>query len=376
MNRIIKAAVAILAAISLPVLAIGPAQARPSNPDLSTYTFDCNTDGSSYWRLPVYPANITVNFTNCTGTYFVEDLGNTTNVSTPTDTVDSLGNENSPNNIVLDTLTVTGTATISIYDSTHAWFTDINFFKPFVMPNPNGQQLSDSSQNIPVTAPSATWGTSNEITAGNEIEIGGIPECAIMPGEHVYAIQEFTVTTSGDYTFRVTGVDPVARYFNPLNFARNPLRDPMVALYSVFDSSNPSTGIVGCNDDLNDLNFGGHDYSEIANPFNQSQQGDYIDGHFSYFGATLEPGTYTMVFTTWDMESASDWVTDSPNGGTVFFDVWGPQGGLTLAGGGSGKTSKLAATGVDASFGLWSALTLMASGAIITIARRRRTIRG
>lgn len=381
-RRVLKSVVAIIAAMAIPLIATAPAQA--SSPDLSTFTFDCDTFSGYPFPIdvPLYSASVAVHFDNCSVSMTLSDPGVTGNASTGAGVIDGSATA------TIDTMTITGETLIIIFDVDHD-YAYLNFVTPFDMPDPDGVQLADNSQALPADAPAASWGTKHEIDAGDEIEIGGMNECGIIPGEHVFATQGFTVTTAGYYTFRVTGTDPVSGMLTApfAGYTGNALDDPMVALYSTFNTLDPSSDIVGCNDDLNDLSFGSHDYSTPA--YNLSQQGDYIDGHFSYFSATLDPGDYMLVFTTWGTNSQSEWSTNTPAGGAVNFDAWGPVGGLTLndndpisdappkkehPNGGSG--SSLAFTGVDPTFGLWTAAFLIGTGVTLTVARRRRDTRG
>lgn len=378
MRRSLLSAASLLTAFAMPLVAVAPASA--TSPDLSTVTFDCST----YIPVPyeqdiaLYEASVTLTFENCTGDYYLADLDDTGNASTGADTLDSLGAEDSPNQIVLDTVTVTGGVTVSLYDSERNWFAGFNFIEPHELPNPTGTQLADSSQFLPADAPSTTWGTPSQINNNDEITVDNVDGCEINAGEHVYATQSFTVLTPGEFTFRVTGVDPVSHYFRNFGFDGSELDDPMVALYSTFNTRDTDSNVVGCNDDLNDLVFGGHDYDD--NDFNVTAQGDYVEGHFSYFSTTLEPGDYMLVFTTWDNVSADEWAEETPNGGTVYFDVWGPNAGLSLTDVdpisevATDGTGALASTGVEPTFALWSALFLIGSGAVMMVTRRNRRV--
>lgn len=370
-RRILKSVIALLTAMSIPLVATAPASA--SAPDLSTLTFDCDEYS---WRpfpviVPIYGASVTVEFDNCPSLYKLSDPLNTGFGSTTAGDVDSSGT------VVLDDVTVDDEVAIYVLDENADAFAILEFTLPYEMPNPDGTQLADTLQSLPADAPHALWGSRSQIQQGDEISLGRIDGCEIMPGEHIYATQSFTVTTAGDYTFRVTGVDPVSHYFDPEADGGSELDDPMVALYSTFNTLDPASGLVGCNDDLNDLVVDGHDYDEDINPFTVSEQGDYIEGHYSYFSSTLDPGDYMLVFTTWDNVSASEWASETPGGGTVYFDVWGPTGGANLTdvdpisvpvADGSGR---LADTGVEPAMALWSGLFLVAAGAVIMIARRR-----
>lgn len=356
----------------MPLVAVAPASA--TSPDLSSFTYDCDTtDWQPFpYNIPLYENSVSVAFANCPTDYTLGDMGDTGNASTLAGSIGSDGLR------AIGTVTAVDEVLVYVLDENGATYASLNFIDPYLMPNPSGVQLADSTQDIDSDAPVADWGTSRQIANGDEISIGGIDGCEIKPGEHVYATQSFTVSIAGDYTFRVTGVDPVSGYFDPLaDVTASELDDPMLALYSTFNTLDPASNIVGCNDDLNDLEFGGHDYDEDINPFNVTQQGDFVEGHFSYFTTTLDPGDYMLVFTTWDNISGEEWAEETPDGGTVYFDLWGPTGGLDLtdvppiAVEPPADPTSLANTGVDPTFALWSSLFLVGSGAAILIARRR-----
>jgi hypothetical protein len=344
------------------LVAAAPASAEVWTPDLTTFTFDCNNDLYEDWDLPLYNSSVTLEFDNCSATIVDFDL--TGNAST----VEGTLTDNTP--LSANTVTVTGEVVITLLaEDNTAWGT-VEFIEPWELPDPNGAQVATGYKDFSATPLAGTWGSPAEVSDGSEIQIGGIDGCDILPGEHVYETQTFVVSSAGEYTFRVTGVDPYPYYLNRLGGADYELKDPMVALYSAFSVSDPSEGIVGCNDDLNDLVLDGHDYED--NDFNISEQGDFIEGHYSYFSATLEPGEYTLVFTTWDDVSADDWAAGDPNSGRIYFDAWGPSNGLVLTDGPSASSGNLADTGVEPTFTLWSALTLVSAGAVLMAARRRR----
>lgn len=375
MRRSLLAIPALLTAFAMPLVAVAPASA--TSPDLSNFTFDCNSHLFNDWYLPLYGTSVTLEFENCGGAFAtLVDIDDTGNASTSAATLD----DNTPQGV--DTVTVVGDVTVTLLDETTAPIASVEFISPYEMPNPTGTQVADSEQTIPLSPDEVSFGTPSEINGRDEITLAGIDECDVIAGPHVYAEQNFAVSNGGDYTFRVTGVTPLPGYFEPLNSEWTPVRDPMVALYSSFDPANPDEGIVGCNDDLNDLVLGGYDYGD--NDFNITAQGDYVEGHMPYFEANLDPGDYTLVFTTWDSFSADEWnagegAEDEWTAGpaTIYFDAWGPAGGLDLTdgpsgSGGSGGPDSLASTGVEPAFALWTAVFMIGSGAAIMVARRRR----
>ncbi len=370
MRRMSNSFIALFAAAAIPLVAIAPASA--TSPDLSSFTFDCDTtDSQPYpYQIPLYENSVTVTFANCPTDYTLGDPGDTGNASTLAGPIGSDGLR------AIGTVTVVDEAPVYVIDELSQTYAMLSFIDPFLMPNPSGVQLANSSQDIDSDAPVADWGTPRQIANGREISIGGINGCEINPGEHVYATQSFSVSIAGKYTFRVTGVDPVSGYFDALaDETASELDDPMLALYSTFNTLDPASHIVGCNDDLNDLEFGGHDYDEDINPFNVTAQGDFVEGHKSYFSTRLDPGDYMLVFTTWDDISGEDWAAETPAGGTVYFDLWGPTGGLDLTDVPPIAVEPLASTGgVEPAFALWAALMLVGTGVVIARARRRERV--
>ncbi|MDP4586279.1 MAG: hypothetical protein NWS64_03145, partial [Microbacteriaceae bacterium] len=180
MHRILKSTFALVAAASLPLMSVAPASA--SSPDLSSFTFDCETNfGAFPYEIPLYAASVTVSFANCPVDYLLADYADTGFASTALVTIDSDGLA------AIGTMTVTGEAPITVRDEEGFDFAYIGFVTPFDIPDPSGSQLADSSQALQPDAPSAVWGTSRQINAGDEIQIGGINQCEIIAGEHVYA---------------------------------------------------------------------------------------------------------------------------------------------------------------------------------------------
>ena len=380
MRRILQTAIALIAVAVMPLVAIAPASA--TSPDLSSFNFDCDSFEHDPFPLvvPIYESDVVVNFENCPNTYLLNDGGSTGNASVAAVTVDSF------QSVSIGSMTVTGPATIEIWAPGMNYVATLYFRDPTALTNPDGVQLAaDASQEIPADAPSAVWGTSSEIDAEEPISIGGISGCNLMPGEHVYASQSFTVSTAGDYTFRVTGIDPVSRWLtDPFTLGDDlGLEDPMVALYSTFNTLDPTSDILGCNDDIAAFDIGDEEF--VDNLYFETDQGDYIHRLFSSFSTTLDPGDYMLVFTTFDVNSTEDWGANNPAGSTVHFDVWGPSGGLTLTdedpiseepsnnnGSRSVSGPALAFTGVDLTAGLGTASLLIGTGVAIVIARRRR----
>lgn len=180
---------------------------------------------------------------------------------------------------------------------------------------------------------------------------GNFDECDVVAGMHEYGTLEFHVTEAGEYTFRVVDVDPADPDVDDSAATSYPTTDPYLALYSDFDSANPDNNVVGCNDDRDFRSYNSEDV--------------LLDRQWSEFVADLEPGNYTLVYTSWN--TFDDWAAET--GGldqTVTFEFWGPEGGLTLG--------ALAETGTNAVTPLNGlGFMLILAGAGLLIARRVRT---
>lgn len=155
---------------------------------------------------------------------------------------------------------------------------------------------------------------------------GGIEDCAVGSydtGAHVYSTLDVTVLVDGTYTFRGMYSDPLGSYvpFEPYD----PIEDPFLALYTTFDPDDVDSGVVGCNDDLNDIG--------AENDAEYLSDGTIIDGHQPFFSADLEAGEYTLVMMTYEEMSLEQLSSgaDFPAGTkTDTFQLWGPLGGLAL----------------------------------------------
>jgi hypothetical protein len=372
MRRILKALTAIIAVAALPLVAVAPASAAAANPYDIYFEFDCN---EHYWDydVPLYGDTATIHFVNCAVGNYLQDADDTGFASTTSVVIDDV-TENA-----IGTVTATGPVEIKVIagpnqpglvDDEH--FANIIIFDPEVqeIADPAGSLLVDESAEIPLEA---NLFTVEDPNADDEIMLGGNDLCLINEGEHVYSTLEFTVTTAGDYTFRVMGTDPISSYIDE-DADSIPLDDPMVALYNgTFDPASPHTGIAGCNDDFKlyeDLN--GVNWAEIYDNldgelFAETEDGTLIEGHFPIFESSLTPGQYTLVFTTWEVVTEADWAGGGgwePSAMSLDYEVWGPSNGLTVG-------HNLAATGVDPSFGLWAGLGLIGTGAAVAVARRR-----
>lgn len=128
-------------------------------------------------------------------------------------------------------------------------------------------------------------------------------DCSGWTGGRVYGTLEFTVETSGEYTFRVVEVSPAQGPLGSLGpnpwGGYVPISDPLAFLYAgTFDPADAATGIIGCNDDSDAVAA----VTGILGAAHDSQ-GRYIDPYYPEIVAELVPGTYTVVLTTNDAET-------------------------------------------------------------------------
>lgn len=345
-----------LSALAVGVLALaGAVAAAPLAASAATtsYTLDCETLVNDYSYFPVVPGDtVTLEVTGF-DSYYDYVGGSTVAVDETGDTL-VLG-AGSEINLYSDS----GPCTASFY----AWV-----FEAAPETVPSGSHLFTEDITIPLGAPQMTL-TEDE---DDEHFLGGDEDCGLstyVHGIHVYGTLEVTVTTAGTYTFRGMRSTPAGDYV-PIN-AFDPIGDPMLAVYSSFDPANPDAGVVGCNDDLNDI--GDENDAEYLS------DGTIIEGHQPWFSAALAPGNYTLVLMTWEDLSDEDLADGfapyselnfAIGAKTTTFELWGPEGGLALG----HAAPALAATGVDATpIAAAGALVLLAGFAAIGAARRRRS---
>lgn len=206
------------------------------------------------------------------------------------------------------------------------WFGDFNPAYPENVPG--GELLTTRIFDLPVDSPVMDVGGDNSGGDGDHW-LGGIDTCALQagdPGEpspHVYSTIDIEVLTAGTYTFRGIESTPPGSYVSSLT-EWNELEDPFLALYSSFNPASPDDGIVGCNDDLNDL-FG-YDDAEMGELLSG---GVLMEGHQPYFTTELQPGTYTLALTTYFTLTSDEWSEQGP--GDVTFEMWGPVCGLDIS---------------------------------------------
>jgi hypothetical protein len=194
---------------------------------------------------------------------------------------------------------------------------------------PPGELQFTKELTIPANPRSFYAGPEDE---SNDHYLGGKRKCALESdvGErHVYNTLNITIVKGGRYTFRAVATDPLGGRLD--NGFFHPIEDPFLALYSSFDSSNPDSNVIGCNDDLNDIfGYGDTGLAEVLS------DGSWMFGQYPFFAADLEPGEYTLLLTTYDAISKADWLAGqgyrefTPGEASVTFELWGPPASLCL----------------------------------------------
>lgn len=237
----------------------------------------------------------------------------------------------------------------------------------FPQQNPAGTLISTRDITIPQTnARVFTLGAGN---VDDEYELAEMSHCALSVDgaeTHVYATLDFTVKQSGTYTFRGISSNPAGSFVTDSR-EYHPLEDPFLAVYQNFDPTQPDNGVIGCNDDLRNVrsyaekyaveNIGGGLTAEVHQPF---------------FTASLTPGDYTIVLTTYEAIPATVWATGRSGeflagDASTRVQLWGPAGSLIV----EGETYELANTGRNSDPSLLiGAFALLGLGFVIRLVSR------
>lgn len=207
--------------------------------------------------------------------------------------------------------------------------------------------------------------------ADDDLELGGVTDCGITDGNHFYAEAEVVIENAGIYSFRLANVEPFSADVDFQQPGRY-LQDPFLALYSTFTPANGHLGVVGCNDDA--------DLDEFSD-FNITSSGTMISDRFSQYTVELQPGTYTLVLTSYDDESEFNVVTAPAVAADPLTRADEVKGGFSSAALGDDETgtvevwyvaSELAATGPSPASGgmLAAGLALVTLGGLAFASRR------
>jgi hypothetical protein len=392
MKMSLKSVVAVLAVAAFPLVTVAPASAVDF--DRLNFVAECAlVEDQDQGDDHVIRADetLTVTLVGCAG-LFIREVDDTNNVTMTSAGVIGSTLTEIPSGTV--TLTITGEANIDIEyslleSSREGVFDDldIDVLIPNEIADPDSTLLETETMTLGLGAAEMMIreemiGNSDGDNGDGEVLLGGNEVCEVRPGLHVYETLELTVNVGGTYDFRAVGVSPID---NDLNWAvpSYPSGDPYLALYSDFNPADPEAGIVGCNDDADNSGF-----AEIDDPWYWEDEDESYPGlvtesglilnhQWSWFRGDLEPGEYTLVYmlysamgTTdfglgqYDASEESDESWD-PIAQEVTYEMWGPEGGITISEG-------LAPTGgVNPAFALWAGLAIVGAGVAIAGARRR-----
>jgi hypothetical protein len=195
-----------------------------------------------------------------------------------------------------------------------------------LLSNPNLTSLAPlelaREQSMTISGAEPSWFTAD--AAISDDGLGGNPECQVDAGEHPFTTTTVTITTAGEFTFRISGTspntDPNVRALELESAAYkvrdNPIYDPFLAVYSAFDPDNPNDNIVGCDDDGENLGY--------------LDTGMVFFDRWPQFSAFLPAGTYTLVLSTFDPYAVSTWDADTNSvAQTATMQLWGTAGAIS-----------------------------------------------
>lgn len=205
-------------------------------------------------------------------------------------------------------------------------------------PVPEGVKSSVQNMIIPGNyASTSKLEFTSDDTGDGETQLGTTVSCPFQTGPHPYITRTFTVTKSGNYTFRsIEAVSEEPRGMNSPSAFESGL-----ILYSNFSASNPAQHVVGCA-----LGWEGGN----ANTYDETSSGQQLSQGLSEFTSHLGPGTYTLVLTPYAAQQDYDW---SEGAQSNKVEVWGKRDAITLEG--------LSNTGYSAD-AFWLALGLLVLG--------------
>lgn len=320
------------------LLATGAALVMPTAATAANYgiTIDCADSTADYDVDLVEGDTLQITLVNCTSGVtatqgdgldgFTEDLNTITGDAVVHYTA---GGENTY-------------STITFADEVDSDFLYINVYP--IVDDPSGALLATEDVTI-------AGGTVMTIPGdpGDEYNLADNSDCTLESGPHPYSVLHVTITEAGDYTFRIVGSASEVPAGDEESAASD---DPYLAVYGDFDPANPDANVVGCNDDRDSDAF--------------STSGQTLQNLYSEFGATFEPGNYTLVLTGYGSFAEADWVFGDQ---TSTFELWGPEGGLTV---GAPEVTELAETGARASELMPVGIALMIAGVAVMAIRRAR----
>lgn len=227
--------------------------------------------------------------------------------------------------------------------------------------------------------------------------LNAVSGCGIVANTaHPYTLLPFTVSVSGDYTFRVIstnpglpdGVDSNPYSYGPWSTAFPPTGDLMMALYdsNINLATDPDEGVIGCNDDPADWDTeynNAYDNVNNVGPAIYSQSGQHLSiKNPEFIVNNLAAGDYTILLTTWSSGfDSSSWTADGWGTQTAQFEFWGPTGGITSGivqsnvGTTTSAQAELATTGTQTPNTVVSVSILLLTGFAMLLASNSAKIR-
>jgi hypothetical protein len=286
-------------------------------------TIDCDAlvaEGIDFW--PVAGGSVTITTTNCVSADVMDvsksDRGVTEGWGYTAGGVQHSGDSNSaaiPATFTIDSNTKVNliVATTVTHPSSRTEF--LIRVNPLVaaVANPAGTLSQTSELTIPKTNPLvATFPRVMDAT-NTACSFGAA-------GQHPYKTIDVDVTKEGVHTFRFVKTSVLdQQLFWWGDYLATTLGDPYLALYSTFDSTNPTTGLVACNNRSASVPVGERRIT---------QNGFLLSDTYAEISKSLPVGHYTLLLTTGEVNTASDWATANTtlnvSGQTGSVEVWKP----------------------------------------------------
>ena len=195
-------------------------------------------------------------------------------------------------------LLTSGEADLELYEDITGDDIDIDVVVATAAATPSGSLLATERVTMPTEIDTFEFATDliGGPDSGVEDNLGGNAQCEMEVGYHPYRVLPITISTSGEFTFRVIDVTPVDE---DLQWGQPylPSQDLFLAVYTEFDVADAEANLVSCDDNRAEDNVfvvnGGTTYIS--------------DDQTPEFVATLEPGDYDLVLTTNRSSSSADW---------------------------------------------------------------------
>lgn len=316
----------LFAATTALILGIGGAAISSTSASAATHNFQLDCSTLEAGETVIFPVRIgdsgSISMANC---------------STMSDTYNPVWNEDItalPANSTIHFPGQSQALTSSFWVSSHEVDLRILGSRPL----PEGVKSSVQNMIIPADyASTSKLEFTTDDTGDGETQLGTTTSCPFQTGPHPYVTKTFTVSATGNYTFRaIEAVSEEPRGMNSPSAFESGL-----ILYSVFSEANPARYVMGCGLGWDNGN---------PNTYDETASGQQLSRGLTEFTSHLAPGTYTLVFTPYAAQQDYDWTEGSQSNKV---EVWGKRDAISLEG--------LSNTGYSAD-ALWSALGLLVLG--------------